>query len=477
MQQGARGVRPAGRWVRGAHATVAAGVCGLACAGEAVAQGGYQHAAAVRIASGLSNPVFVTAPPGDFGRLFIVELRGSNGQAPRADIRILNLANNSINATPFLSLDPVGSGEEQGLLGLAFDPAYASNGYFYINYVVSQNQATRVARYRVMPGNPDIADASSATTVIEIPNTFDIHNGGWLGFGPDGYLYIARGDGGSGGDPFNRAQSLDTLLGKVLRINVATLPYTVPPTNPFVGQPPRRPEIWAYGLRNPWRCSFDRQSGDLWIADVGQEQWEEVNFQPASGSPPYTARNYGWRCYEGNAPYNLSGCGGASSYTFPVLAYQHTIVGNECAVMGGYVYRGCAIPALRGHYFFADLCAGKIWSFLYAGGQVTQLTDRTAELTPQNGPPPMAIYSFGEDAAGELYFMGFGNLFKMVPRCYANCDASTQTPVLNVLDFNCFLNRFTAGDCYTNCDGSTMPPVLNVLDFSCFLNRFSQGCP
>jgi hypothetical protein len=289
-------------------------------------------------------------------------------------------------------------------------------------------------------------------------------------------LYIALGDGGGGGDPFENAQNLTTILGKMIRINVATNPYSIPPTNPFATHPTYRREIWAYGLRNPWRNSFDRATGDLWIGDVGQGAWEEVDYQPAATMPPFTARNYGWDCYEGNAPYEPENCAAGTPITYPVHAYAQAPEGG--AVTGGYVYRGCRVPEARGHYFFADFITGTISSFRLVNGQVTDLTDRTAQLTPVGETAPSLITSFGEDAAGELYFMTYtGDLYRMAGKCYANCDGSTQVPALNVLDFNCFLNAFTSADCWANCDGSTQAPILNVLDFNCFLNRFTAGCP
>jgi glucose/arabinose dehydrogenase len=452
---------------------------GLAATGGALAQ----SVTAVEVASGLTNPVFVTAPPGDNLRLFIVEQRGSAGIASRGEIRVLNRATNTIEPTPFLAINnlPVNppADLEQGLLGLVFDPSYASNGFFYINYTnnVTVNGTTIIARYRVSSTNANVADPASATVVLQQQQPQRNHNGGWLAFGPDGYLYAALGDGGGGGDPNNNAQNLGSLLGKILRLNVSTLPYTIPPTNPFAGSTAARQEIWAYGLRNPWRPSFDRATGDLWIADVGQSTWEEINFEPAAGMPPYTARNYGWRCYEGHAPGNTTGCAPMSTMTFPVYVYNHNV---GCSVTGGYVYRGSSLPALQGTYFFADWCANQIWSFRYVNGQVTEFTNRTAQLTPAGGAALAAITSFGEDPTGEMYFMGggtSGRVFKIVPACYPNCDASTAPPILNVQDFTCFLQRYAAQESYANCDNSTQAPVLNVQDFTCFLQRYAAGCP
>jgi glucose/arabinose dehydrogenase len=434
-----------------------------------------QNIAAQRIASGLGTPVFVCSPPGDFSRLFIVECR-SPVTGTRGDIAILDLATNQVNPEPFLTLENLPQGEEQGLLGLAFDPGYATNGRFYIHYTDGAG-SVRIVRYSVSTDNPDRADPASATDVLVVPHPLDTHNGGWLAFGPDNDLYISLGDGGGVGDPEGDAQSPASLLGKILRIDVSTLPYAIPPTNPYASTPGARPEIWAMGLRNPWRPSFDRQTHDLWISDVGQETWEEINLQPFTAAPPEPA-NYGWNCREGNAVYPGGACLPGATLTYPIYTYPHGGPTGACAVLGGYVYRGCAIPWLRGQYFFADFCSNHIYSMTRSlSGQVT-VADRTSQLQPRGGPEPILLTSFGEDAAGELYFMGaLGDLFKIVPACAPNCDNSTEAPVLNVLDFNCFLNRYAAGDCYANCDRSTTPPTLNILDFNCFLNQFTAGCP
>jgi glucose/arabinose dehydrogenase len=464
----------------------------VAAAGLVVLAGtvqGQQTFTAVRVAQGLTRPLFVTAPPGDRNRLFIVEQRGSGGVASQASIRILNLATNTIEATPFLTIGNMPTNtqtnSEQGLLGLAFDPNYATNGFFYINYTsaATTNGTTIIARYTVS-ANPNIADPNSATTLLTLVQPFVNHNGGWLAFGPDGHLYAALGDGGSGGDPGNRAQNTGVLFGKILRIIPSgdAFPadpnrnYTYPSDNPFA-LAGGTPEVWAYGLRNPWRPSFDRQTGDLFIADVGQESWEEVSFQPAIGAPPYTAVNYGWRCYEGTHTFNTTGCPPQASLTFPVHEYSSQTGSGNCSVTGGYVYRGCSVTSARGLYFFSDYCSGRMWTFRLVGGVVTELTDRTAQLTPVGGPAPALVASFGEDAMGELYWMGNGNLFKLVPSCYVNCDSSTEPPVLNVQDFTCFLQRYASNDCFANCDGSTVPPTLNVQDFTCFLQRYATGCP
>jgi glucose/arabinose dehydrogenase len=454
----------------------------LAVAAAAGSAWGQSFMRAELVRSGLTSPVYVTAPAGDFNRIFIIQQKGVGGLQNVGNILVHDLTTNTTLPTPFLQLNnlPIPpNNDEQGLLGLAFDPNYASNGYFYINYTsnASANGTTIIARYQVS-ADPNVANPASATVLLTQTQPFKNHNGGWMGFGPDGFLYAALGDGGSGGDPGNNAQNMNTILGKMLRLDVSTVPYTIPATNPWVGIAGRRAEVWAYGLRNPWRASFDRQTGDLWIADVGQENWEEVNFQPASGAPPYTAANYGWRCYEGIAPYNTTGCPPQNTMTSPVHVYSSGTGSGNCSVTGGYVYRGCRIPQARGLYFFADFCSGRVWTFRLVNGLPTELTLRNTELNPPGGPAISTVSSFGEDANGELYITSLaGNLFRLVPTCYANCDSSTTAPVLNVADFTCFLQRFAASDCFANCDNSTEPPRLNVADFTCFLQRFAAGCP
>lgn len=399
--------------------------CACTCATTSFAQ----TITTTRIVSGLSRPVFVTAPPGDTTRLFIVEQRGSAGTASRADIRIFDLTTNTLLATPFLSINGVSTGSEQGLLGLAFHPDYANNRTFFVYYT---NPGTQIVRYKASVNNPNVADVASATNILSFSQPFSNHNGGWMGFGPDGYLYIATGDGGSAGDPNNNGQSLSTLLGKLLRLAVTDSgTYTVPATNPFPGAAAPFNTIWAYGLRNPWRCAFDRQSGELWIGDVGQNAIEEISYQPADVNGSMGGRNYGWRCYEGNAAFNTAGCAPAGTMVFPVHTYGHTL--NRCSVTGGYVYRGSAIPSLQGHYFFADYCGNQIYSFQYAGVNNPPVTDRTAQLAPGGGLSITSISSFGEDASGEMYIcdLNGGEVFKIVPGAPANDLCANATLVSN----------------------------------------------
>jgi glucose/arabinose dehydrogenase len=338
--------------------------------------GDYQLALVVK---GLQKPTYLTHAGDGSGRLFITEQVG----------RIRIVANGRLLPEPFLDITSlVGSrGSEQGLLSVAFHPQYPRNGYFFVNYT-DRDGDTVVARYRVS-ADPHLADPGSGTVLLTVDQPYANHNGGQLQFGPDGYLYIGMGDGGSAGDPQNNGQRLDTLLGKLLRLDVdSAYPYAVPPDNPFRARPDARPEIWAFGLRNPWRFSFDRATGDLYIADVGQNAYEEVDFQPAQSRG---GENYGWNLMEGNHPY---GRGRPSpDLTVPVAEYAHAEGG--CSVTGGYVYRGARLPDLNGFYIFGDYCSGLTWTLRRAetGEWERHLFLRTN----------LRISSFGEDEAGELY--------------------------------------------------------------------------
>jgi len=352
-------------------------------------------------ASGLSEPVDITNAGDD--RLFIVEKRGA--------IQIIDARGVKL-ATPFLDIDPKVSinGPERGLLGLAFHPDYASNGYFYVNYI-NNAENTVISRFTRSALNPNVADPASEVLILTVNQPFPEHNAGDLNFGPDGYLYIALGDGGSAGDPGNRAQNKSNPLGKVLRIDVdGGSPYSIPADNPFVGDLAYAPEIWALGLRNPWRCSFDALTGDYWIADVGQDEWEEVNVQRASSAG---GENYGWRCYEGNAPFNLAGCSPIGTYDFPVFAYPHDFTTGGLSITGGFVYRGVGNPSLYGKYLFCDYLSGNWWALEDNGsGGYT--------LTPY-GNLQASISTFGEDAENELYAANVitGQIYKIVENCNA----------------------------------------------------------
>jgi Glucose / Sorbosone dehydrogenase/Secretion system C-terminal sorting domain len=355
-----------------------------------------QNIALQSFATGFVNPVAI-AHAGD-SRLFVVEQGGK--------IKILN-ANGTTNATPFLTVTGLSNGGEQGLLGLAFHPNYATNGLFFINYTRT-NGDTVIAKYKVNPSNPNIA-TTTGTILLIVDQPFVNHNGGSLKFGIDGFLYIGMGDGGSGGDPNNYAQNTTIdianpsriFLGKMLRIDVNTttgsLPYGIPPTNPYATQVGKQ-EIWAIGLRNPWGFSFDKKKGDLWIADVGQDAVEEVN----KVSSTQAGLNFGWRCYEGNAVFNITGCGVQSALTAPLIITNHS--DDFCSVTGGYVYNGTVYQNLQGKYLFTDYCNSKIGIATSTGG-VTY----TQNFAGNN------FSCFGEDINGELYVVALntGTIYKI----------------------------------------------------------------
>ena len=348
------------------------------------------------VTSALSSPVYATQPPGDTLRMFVVQQGGS--------IRILR--RDTLLATPFIDLSGhIDAGGERGLLSMAFHPQYASNGRFYVYYTNPAGDI-RIVRYVVSAADSNVADSLSGDTVIAVPHPGQAnHNGGQLQFGLDGMLYAGLGDGGGGGDPDSNGQDLHALLGKLLRLNVdGASGYTIPGTNPFVGDTSAAPEIWAGGLRNPWRFSFDRTKGDLYIADVGQGAWEEVNIQLAGASGGV---NYGWNVMEGMHCYELRPCD-KTPYVPPVIEYDHF---GGCAITGGYVYRGSRVPFIVGHYLYADLCTHFVKSFPFAGGPTQQIYDWTTLLDPHN-----QISSFAQDARGELYIITLsGSLYRIVP--------------------------------------------------------------
>jgi glucose/arabinose dehydrogenase len=355
----------------------------------------------------LTFPLFLTAPSGDMNRLFVVEKGGL--------IKIVNRANNALIGT-FLDISNlVSAGGEQGLLGLAFDPQYATNRRFYVSYTDKVGVGNSVvARYLADPNNPNVALTAADSIIITQAQPFENHNGGMIAFGPDNYLYIGLGDGGSGGDPFYNGQNTGVLLGKLLRIDVntddfpndANRNYGVPSSNPCVGQAGVAGEIWSFGLRNPWRYSFDRQSGDIYVADVGQGLREEVNVS-TSADGAGRGINYGWNVMEGSLCYSPGAGCSMTGLTLPAVEYDH---GSGCSITGGYAYRGTlpALQTLRGTYFYGDFCAGFVRSFRLVNGVVTEHADWP--LFPGN------ITSFGEDAAGELYIMtSSGGLYRIVP--------------------------------------------------------------
>jgi glucose/arabinose dehydrogenase len=353
---------------------------------------------------GGSEPVAITNAGDGSGRLFIVEQPGR--------IRIYN--GTQLLATPFLNITSIvnSGGAEQGLLGLAFDPDFSSNGYFYVDYTSKNGIGdTVVARYHVPPGTPNVADPGSATPLLTVTQPQENHNGGALQFGPDDhYLYISLGDGGAGGDTgsghnpaIGNAQDLNSLLGKILRIDVHNnntgdgLAYDIPPSNPFAndGNPNTRGEIWAYGLRNPWRFSFDRQTHDMFIGDVGQELVEEIDFQPKASTG---GENYGWRCREGDQGYASDAHCASETFVEPIQVYDHGQ--GRCAVTGGYRYRGTHYPQLVGVYFYADYCDGQIWGLTGGSPNWTKL-----DLLDTN----LLISAFGQGEDGELYVADHGD--------------------------------------------------------------------
>lgn len=388
--------RQAAAWpARGSsHATLAlAALCALgaacsACSGSASAPRSGIGLAIV--ARGLEQPLEVSAPAGD-PRLFIVEQAG----------RIRIVRGGRLLPTAFLDLTrEVSYGGERGLLGLAFHPGYARNGFFFVNYT-DRDGHTRVERYRV-GADPDRADPASRKLVLTVRQPYANHNGGCIRFGPDGMLYVGMGDGGSHGDPQGNGQNRGTLLGALLRLDVDRGdPYAIPTDNPFAGRPGMRGEIWAWGLRNPWRFCFDPPENRLYVADVGQNQWEEVDVVDARRG----GLNFGWNLMEGAHCFRAPGCD-TSGLTLPVLEYGHS---RGCSVIGGFVYRGHALPGLVGHYLYADYCSRWVRQFRLSNGRVT----RSRQLLL---PPVGDILSFGTDAAGEVYLCcADGQVFRLVP--------------------------------------------------------------
>lgn len=341
-----------------------------------------------QVASGFTRPLYVTHAGDGSNRIFLVEQVG----------KIWILKNGLIQAQPFLDIEELispgaitNSFSEQGLLGLAFHPDYSDNGAFFI-YYTDRRGSTVVARYRVDESNPDIADPDTGQILFQLSQPYANHNGGHIEFGPDGYLYIALGDGGAANDPLGAGQNRQLLLGSILRIDVdGAAPYAIPPDNPFVDEVNARAEIWAYGLRNVWRFSFDRLTGDLYMADVGQNQWEEINFQPADS---IGGENYGWNVWEGN---HIFAGGAAPNHVPPVFDYSHAF---GCSVTGGVIYRGEAIPDLQAVYLFGDWCSGRVWGLW----RDREFAWQTRELMKTDLP----ISSFGEDEAGEVYVIDYG---------------------------------------------------------------------
>ncbi|MFO0752194.1 MAG: PQQ-dependent sugar dehydrogenase [Thermodesulfovibrionales bacterium] len=358
--------------------------------GDASAPRAWPKISFVPKAGGLEAPTHLSAAGDGSGRLFVTEQRG----------RIKIIKDADLLKTPFLDISSkVSCCGERGLLSVAFPPGYAAKRYFYVNYT-DKSGDTVIARYRTS-SDPDAADPKSEQVLLTIRQPYANHNGGLLAFGPDGYLYVGMGDGGSGGDPRNNGQNPGVLLGKMLRIDVESgvAPYGIPGTNPFVKKGGYRPEIWALGMRNPWRFSFDRTTGDLYIADVGQDRYEEVDFQPASSRG---GENYGWNIREGMHCFKEKECA-AAGLTAPVAEYDHS---EGCSVTGGAVYRGRAFPGLQGIYLFADYCSGRLWGLRFSGGKW-----RKAALADTG----YAVSTFGEGEAGEVYLADYrkGTVYRL----------------------------------------------------------------
>jgi len=460
-----------------------------------------------RIATGLSSPTTGTSPQGDFNRFF-VSRQGSNGSAT---IRLIDLTTNTLQTTPYLTLSGISTGGERGLLGLAFHPRFSENGYFYVHYT-DANGNTAIDRYRANAPymTSTTADANSATPVFRATQPFSNHNGGWIAFRPgdtEGYLYIALGDGGSGGDPQGNAQNINTVLGKILRIDVDgpdnvpgnaddngtddagnAVNYRIPASNPFAGPIAGRGEIFALGVRNPWRNSFDRDTGDLYLGDVGQGLEEEIDFLSVD-APLTPAPNFGWRCYEGKRAYNTSGCLPQSSYIGPVFSNGRN---GGCSITGGYVYRGALIPSLQGYYLFSDYCAGFVYAFraedAAAGQLITPMPTRLdLRLESNSGFSVNNVISFGEDADGELYILDAGgSIYRIIDsaRVATDCNSNGIDDVLDI-------SRGIEGDCDgdgvpDSCDSACCPACpadfdqdggVTGSDISAFFAEYEQGAP
>lgn len=358
------------------------------------------------ISSGFDRPVWAGMPNQSQGKLWVMEQAGK--------VWVLDLKTGKRQDQTFLNIEPkvTREGNEQGMLGMAFDPNFHKSGRYYVNYTSKQEQ-TCISRFHSKDGLSTSADTEEILLKYDQP--YKNHNGGWIDFGPDRMLYIGSGDGGSGNDPKGYGQSLNTMLGKILRIDVSSKTgYTTPPDNPFVGKKQAMPEIWAYGIRNPWRCSFDRETKDFWIGDVGQNHWEEINYMPYGKG---AGANYGWSLREGLVATPKKNAGGDKpmNHVDPVYVYQHGSGPTEgLSVIGGYVYRGSAIPELKGRYIFADFQQPRIWSFRLENGKAIDFTDHSKAWQPEDGPFNL-IASFAEDNDGELYVVCLsGQIYKLI---------------------------------------------------------------
>ena len=369
------------------------------------------------IASGLDKPVYLTTPPESGDSLYIIEQKGT--------IRIIK--SNRLLKKPFLDITdrvhhPLFPGDEQGLLGLAFHPFFRENGFFYLNYV-SIDQHTVISRFCVFHIN---GLNKSEVVLFDLVQPYSNHNGGQLAFGPDGYLYIGLGDGGSAGDPDQNGQNTNSLFGSILRVDVdSEKGYGIPKSNPFYKIKNTKEEIWLYGIRNPWRFSFDFQTEEIYIGDVGQNNWEEIHIVSVSEG----GLNLGWNIMEGAHCFSPEQNCDTTGLVLPVFEYPNdanyikTLAGftqtnqslHGCSVTGGYVYRGKLIPGFLGHYIFADYCTGRFWSFVYKGARITHLIDRTEEIRRGTGKKQFYVSSFGQDSSGEIYFLDYeGSVYKII---------------------------------------------------------------
>ncbi len=372
----------------------------------------------VLVADGYKKPVFVTSYPNDSKLLYVVEQAGL--------IRIIK--NGKKLNRPFFDINkkvvnPNRPGDERGLLGFAFHPNHINNGKFYINYM-DNNGFTIVSEFMV---NSQLrANHKSERVILKLEQPYRNHNGGDIQFGPDGYLYISIGDGGKAGDPLNSGQDLNSIFGKIIRIDVNESPYAIPKSNPFYGQKDKRGEIWAWGLRNVWRFSFDKQTGDKYYGDVGQNKWEEVNFEPVTSAGGI---NFGWRIMEANHCYDPAENCQTKGLTKPIVEYPNdanymVILGGGsqtdaegCSVTGGYVYRGTYIKSMQGVYIFGDYCSGNIWTLKVVNGKALNFKNRTEEINLGDGEFTTYISSFGQDSDGELYIVDYnGGVYKLIEK-------------------------------------------------------------
>ena len=419
-----------------------------------------------QVVSGLQYPVDINHAGDGSNRLFVIEQEG----------RIKIIRNGALESTPFLDItDRVRCCGERGLLGIAFHPDYKTNGYFYVNYTSKQREGvaalgdTIIARYEVSSEDPDLADPDSEAIILVISQPESNHNAGKLLFSPlDGYLYIPMGDGGGGGDPDNLSQNLLTMLGKVLRIDVdSKFPYAIPEDNPVFESTGHLKEIWALGLRNPWRFSFDRLTGDMYIGDVGQGSWEEIDYQAATAPGGI---NYGWRCREGAHDFNFSGGCADLDLTDPIAEYGRD---QGYSVTGGFVYRGDSYPALYGQYFFADYGTGRIWTIHKTGANSWSLPALELNTTLQ-------ISTFGEDENGELYLadrkLTNGTVYQIVEICEGDSDDDGDVDGFDVLQIAAeFVPAICNGDCPADLNGDD---IVDSEDIKVLADDYGRtNCP